>query len=98
MATTTKERAGTPVPIQAKPTRSAPWFLELYRTAVGKKYVMAITGIIGMLFVAGHTVGNLKLYMGGTHIDEYGEFLREILVPILPRTIFLWILRATLIE
>jgi succinate dehydrogenase / fumarate reductase cytochrome b subunit len=86
-----------PKPIQPKPARPGPWFIELYRTAVGKKYVMAITGIIGMLFVAGHTVGNLKLYMGGTHIDEYGEFLRNILVPILPRTIFLWILRATLI-
>lgn len=97
MATITKERTSTPTPIQPKPKRPAPWFIELYRTAVGKKYVMAITGIVGLLFVAGHTVGNLKLYLGSEDINHYGEFLREILVPILPRTIFLWILRAVLI-
>jgi succinate dehydrogenase / fumarate reductase cytochrome b subunit len=97
MATTTTERAATPTPIQDKPPRPAPWFIELYRTAVGKKYVMAVTGIVGLLFVAGHTVGNLKLYLGSEDINHYGEFLREILVPILPRTIFLWILRGVLI-
>ena len=97
MATTTTGRSSTPTPIQAKPSRPAPWFIELYRTAVGKKYVMAITGIVGLLFIAGHTVGNLKLYLGSEDINHYGEFLREILVPILPRTIFLWILRAVLI-
>jgi succinate dehydrogenase / fumarate reductase cytochrome b subunit len=86
-----------PKPIQPKPGRPAPWFIELYRTAVGKKYVMAITGIIGMLFVIGHMVGNLKIYMGAEDIDHYGEFLREILVPILPRTVFLWLLRLGLI-
>lgn len=97
MATTTRERTATPTPIQPKPPRPAPWFIELYRTAVGKKYVMAITGIVGLLFVFGHMVGNLKLYLGSEDINHYGEFLREILVPILPRTIFLWILRAVLI-
>ena len=97
MATTTRERPGTPVPIRQKPQRPAPWFIELYRTAVGKKYVMAVTGIIGLLFVVGHMVGNLKLYMGAEDINHYGEFLREVLVPILPRTIFLWLLRGLLI-
>ena len=82
-----------------------PFLLDFYSTAVGKKYVMAITGIIGIGFVIGHMVGNLKAYIGtvnegGTEvydIDVYGEFLREILVPILPRTVFLWILRLILI-
>ena len=41
-----------------------PFFVDLYSTAVGKKYVMAITGIIGILFVIGHMVGNLKVYLG----------------------------------
>jgi succinate dehydrogenase / fumarate reductase, cytochrome b subunit len=82
-----------------------PFLLDFYSTAVGKKYVMAITGIIGIGFVIGHMIGNLKAYIGtvnegGTEvydIDVYGEFLREILVPILPRTVFLWILRLVLI-
>jgi succinate dehydrogenase / fumarate reductase, cytochrome b subunit len=82
-----------------------PFLLDFYSTAVGKKYVMAITGIIGIGFVIGHMIGNLKAYIGtvnedGTEvydIDVYGEFLREILVPILPRTVFLWIMRVVLI-
>jgi succinate dehydrogenase / fumarate reductase cytochrome b subunit len=82
-----------------------PFLLDLYSTAVGKKYVMAITGIIGIGFVVSHMVGNLKAYLGlvehngeqAYDIDIYGEFLREILVPILPRTYFLWILRIVLI-
>ena len=86
-----------PKPIQPKPNRPAPWFIELYRTAVGKKYVMAVTGIIGLLFVFGHMVGNLKLYLGSEDINHYGEFLREILYPILPRGGFLWLMRGGLI-
>jgi succinate dehydrogenase / fumarate reductase, cytochrome b subunit len=97
MALVTRERPGVPNPIQPRPPRRAPWFIELYRTAVGKKYVMAVTGIIGLLFIFGHMVGNLKLYLGSEDINHYGEFLREILVPILPRTIFLWLLRGGVI-
>ncbi len=82
-----------------------PFLLDFYSTAVGKKYVMAITGIIGIGFVVSHMIGNLKVYLGTVtengqpvyDIDVYGEFLREILVPILPRTYFLWILRIVLV-
>ena len=88
------------------PAKKKPFILDLYSTAVGKKYVMAITGLIGIGFVISHMIGNLKLYLGvvtegnGERIydaDVYGEFLRELLVPILPRTLFLWILRGVLI-
>ena len=62
---------------------------------------MAITGIIGIGFVVTHMVGNLKVYLGviiegderAYDIDIYGEFLRDLLVPLLPRTYFLWGLR-----
>jgi len=82
-----------------------PFLVDLYSTAVGKKYVMAITGIIGIGFVISHMIGNLKMYLGlidhnGERvydIDVYGEFLRELLVPILPRTYALWALRLVLI-
>ena len=78
-----------------------PFLLDLYSTALGKKYVMAITGLIGIGFVIVHLIGNLKMYLGvvdGEYdIDVYGEFLREILVPLLPRTYALWALRIVLI-
>ena len=87
------------------PKKRKPFLLDLYSTAVGKKYVMAITGIIGIGFVLVHMLGNLKLYLGkvdhaGERIydaDLYGEWLRELLVPFLPRTVLLWLLRFVLI-
>lgn len=83
-----------------------PFIVDFYSTALGKKYVMAITGIIGIGFVIGHMVGNLKAYIGTVtengqevyDIDIYGEFLRELLVPILPHGVFLWIMRIVLIS
>ena len=79
-----------------------PFLVELYRSAVGKKWVMAVTGIVLLGFVIAHTIGNLKIYLeveasGLYEIDEYGHFLRDFLYPVLPRHVFLWILRVTLI-
>jgi len=48
----------------SRTTSRRPFLLDLYATAVGKKYVMAVTGIIGILFIIGHMVGNLKAYIG----------------------------------
>ena len=95
MATTTVARG--PAGSGAEAKRKAPFPVEFYRSALGKKYVMAITGIMLMGFVFAHMVGNLKMYLGAEDFDHYGEFLRELLVPILPRTVFLWLLRGGLI-
>ena len=95
MATTTVARGPAESGTRAK--RKAPFLVELYRSALGKKYIMAITGIMLVGFVVAHMVGNLKMYLGPTQLDHYGEFLRELLVPILPRTWTLWILRIGLI-
>jgi len=73
------------------------FLLDLYSTAVGKKYAMAITGIMLIGFVVAHMVGNLKMYLGAEEYNHYAEFLRELLVPILPRTVLLWILRVGLL-
>ena len=66
---------------------------------------MAITGIILLGFVVSHMVGNLKLYLGVIEhggvedydANHYGEALRDLLVPLLPRTVFLWLIRGVLI-
>jgi succinate dehydrogenase / fumarate reductase cytochrome b subunit len=84
-------------------TRARSSFIsDFYRSAVGKKWVMAVTGIILLAYVIAHTVGNLKIYLeveasGLYEIDEYGHMLREFLYPILPRHLFLWIMRVGLI-
>ncbi len=81
--------------VKAKKRR--PFLLDLYGTAVGKKYVMAVTGIMLLGFVLTHMIGNLKMYLGAEDYNHYAEFLRELLVPILPRTVLLWLLRFGLI-
>jgi succinate dehydrogenase / fumarate reductase cytochrome b subunit len=83
-------------PVHPRSRRPAPWPVEFYRSAVGKKWVMAVTGIMLMGFVFLHMFGNLKVYFGPEDFNHYGEFLRELLVPLLPRTWFLWILRIGL--
>jgi succinate dehydrogenase / fumarate reductase, cytochrome b subunit len=77
--------------------RKLPWPLDLYQSAVGKKWAMAVTGIMLLGFVLIHMIGNLKVYLGPEDINHYGEWLREIAVPALPRTVFLWLLRGGLI-
>ena len=87
------------------PGKKKPFIIDLYSTAVGKKYVMAITGLIGIGFIVSHMIGNLKVYLGPVvedgqrvyDIDVYGEFLRDLAVPLLPRTYLLWGLRLVLI-
>jgi succinate dehydrogenase / fumarate reductase cytochrome b subunit len=81
----------------SRPRKRKPFPVDLYSTAVGKKYVMAITGLIGVGYVVAHMIGNLKMYFGPEEIDHYGEWLRELLVPALPRTVFLWLMRLVLI-
>ena len=93
----------TPPQQQARAKRPAAvrystWALEFYRSALGKKYVMAITGVIGMLYIFGHMIGNLKIFISPESIDAYGEWLREsLLYPILPHQVALWGIRIVLI-
>jgi succinate dehydrogenase / fumarate reductase, cytochrome b subunit len=73
------------------------FLLDLYSTAVGKKYVMAITGIVMMGFVVSHMIGNLKMYLGAEDLNHYAEFLTRLLYPLAPEHVVLWIFRAGLI-
>jgi succinate dehydrogenase / fumarate reductase cytochrome b subunit len=73
------------------------WFPDLYRSAVGKKAVMAATGIVLFGFVLGHLIGNLKLYLGPEAINTYADFLRRAGEPVLPAGVLLWSVRLVLI-
>jgi succinate dehydrogenase / fumarate reductase cytochrome b subunit len=86
------------------------WFTDLYRSAVGKKAVMAVTGIILFGFIVMHMIGNLKIYEAGQfqvfrdgaykpmrYLDAYGFFLRHVGEPLVPAYTLLWIVRSILI-
>ena len=73
------------------------WFGDFYRSAIGKKAVMAVTGLILFGFVFVHMVGNLKLYLGPEHMNEYAESLRTMFTPMVPREGVLWVARLVLL-
>jgi succinate dehydrogenase / fumarate reductase, cytochrome b subunit len=70
---------------------------SLYSTAVGKKYAMAISGMVLMAFVLVHMIGNLKIYFGASSLDKYSHWLREVGEPALPEQTLLWAVRIVLI-
>jgi succinate dehydrogenase / fumarate reductase cytochrome b subunit len=71
--------------------------INLYRTSVGKKFYMAVSGAILIGFLVAHMVGNLKMYMGAEAFNHYAEFLREVGYPVLPHMVGLWIFRVILL-
>jgi succinate dehydrogenase / fumarate reductase cytochrome b subunit len=73
------------------------WFTDFTRSSVGKKAVMAVTGIILFGFVLIHMIGNLKLYEGPQKLDSYAGWLREVGSPALPNEGMLWIARLVLL-
>lgn len=77
--------------------KKRPFLVDLYSTALGKKYAMAISGIALMGFVFFHMIGNLKMYLGAAELDHYAKFLKELLYPLAPKGAVLWILRGGLL-
>ena len=71
--------------------------LTLYQTSIGKKVVMAVTGLILFGFVVVHMLGNLKIFQGRDYINAYGVFLREVGGPLFGHEMLLWIARIVLL-
>jgi succinate dehydrogenase cytochrome b subunit len=61
-------------------------------STVGRKVVMAVTGVVLFGFVVVHMIGNLQIYLGPEPIDAYGHFLRTFL-----HGGGIWVARATLL-
>ncbi|MEN8376695.1 MAG: succinate dehydrogenase cytochrome b subunit [Gemmatimonadota bacterium] len=70
---------------------------KLYSTTVGKKIVMALSGIVLAGFVVAHMAGNLHLFEGAAEINEYAAFLREVGSPLVPHGAALWASRVILL-
>src|SRR5882724_9680259 len=72
-------------------------FVVLWGTMVGKKVVMAVTGLVLVGFVVAHMLGNLKIFLGAPTIDTYAAFLRTMGEPLFPNSALLWLARIVLI-
>ena len=73
------------------------WIVSFYRSSIGKKAVMAVTGffLFGWIFL--HMAGNLKVYLGADHYNDYAAFLITMGAPLLPARFALIIVRTLLL-
>jgi succinate dehydrogenase / fumarate reductase cytochrome b subunit len=67
---------------------------NIFTSSLGKKYVMAISGLIMFLFVVGHLLGNLQIFLGTEAINRYGHFLQSNPELIWPARLFLLLMLA----
>src|ERR671917_525062 len=51
------------------------WILGFYRSTVGKKVIMGVTGIIGIGYLLLHMAGNLQVFLGPEKINGYARLL-----------------------
>lgn len=64
--------------------------LSFWSVPIGKKVIMAITGLILFVYVLLHMIGNLQLFAGPQQINAYGTFLHS-------HPNLLWAARAVLL-
>ena len=54
------------------------WVRAFWGSQIGKKAVMAVTGLIGVGFVIGHMLGNLQMFQGPEKMNHYAAFLKSL--------------------
>jgi succinate dehydrogenase / fumarate reductase, cytochrome b subunit len=67
------------------------------RSTIALKLLMAVSGLLFILYVLLHMYGNLKAFAGHDAYNTYAHHLRTLGEPMLPESGFLWVLRVVLI-
>ncbi|KXU34414.1 succinate dehydrogenase [Cephaloticoccus capnophilus] len=62
----------------------------LFRSSIGRKFLMALSGIVLVGFAIGHLVGNLQIFSHPDHLNGYAEFLHN-------TGPMLWVVRAVML-
>ena len=71
--------------------------IHFYRSSVGKKVVMAVTGFVLFGFIVMHMYGNLKAFQGREKLNAYAEGLRTLGAPVFGHGQLLWAVRIVLL-
>ncbi len=58
---------------------SFPIVCRVWKSSIGRKFVVALTGLVLVLFLAGHLAGNLLIFAGREAFNDYAEFLHGFL-------------------
>ncbi|MFE9664102.1 MULTISPECIES: succinate dehydrogenase [unclassified Streptomyces] len=69
----------------------------IWDSTVGKKTVMAVSGLIMLGYLVAHMIGNLKIFFGTSSFNEYAHWLRTLGEPILHYEWALWLVRVVLV-
>ena len=64
--------------------------VTFYQSSIGKKWIVALTGLVLIGYVIGHLIGNLQIFLAPEHINNYAHFLHSL-------GGLLWLIRAFLI-
>jgi succinate dehydrogenase / fumarate reductase cytochrome b subunit len=65
--------------------------------SVFKKFVMAVSGILMLLYLIAHMIGNLKVFTGRESFNHYSDWIRTIGEPAVPAQTTLTIIRVALV-
>ncbi|MEU4210559.1 succinate dehydrogenase cytochrome b subunit [Streptomyces sp. NPDC026206] len=82
--------------LATRTARSPSLIGSVWRSTVGKKAVMAVTGLIMLAYLVAHMMGNLKVFFGAGEFNHYGHWIRTVGEPFLHREWFLWTARAVM--
>ncbi|MBO0516993.1 succinate dehydrogenase [Streptomyces beijiangensis] len=69
----------------------------LLKSTVGKKTIMAVSGLIMLMYLVVHMLGNLKIFFGAGEFNHYAHWLRTLGEPFLHYEWALWLIRVVLV-
>ncbi|MFH8484195.1 succinate dehydrogenase [Streptomyces longisporoflavus] len=69
----------------------------IWDSSVGKKTVMAVSGLIMLLYLIAHMIGNLKIFFGPAELNHYAHWLRTVGEPFMHYEWTLWLIRVVLV-
>lgn len=70
---------------------------SVWDSSLGKKTVMAVSGLIMLAYLVVHMLGNLKIFFGSDEFNGYAHWLRTLGEPFLHHEWALWIVRVVLV-
>ncbi|WP_415953245.1 succinate dehydrogenase [Streptomyces sp. KLOTTS4A1] len=91
MSLATRPDKGTAPGGRPSPMRS------FWDSTIGKKTVMAVSGLIMLGYLVAHMTGNLKVFFGPQEMNDYAHWLRTMGAPVLHHEWGLWLVRILLV-